>query len=123
MKNGKQDISREPGLNVYTRGKDKVFSHQRLTASLNRINIPVGAATALGIEQGSTMTFINLAEDWYFAIDVEDEGYHCAFETKNRSGCRIGATRIARALLMKYGNGRSIVSFTFEKLSLIHISE
>lgn len=115
MKSSKLEISKEPGLNVYTRGNDTIFSVQRMSVSMNRINIPVGAAKALKIKQGSTITFVNLAEDWYFVIDVDEGGYHCSFEIKDRSGVRIGATRIARALLQKYGGGKTIISFIFEK--------
>jgi hypothetical protein len=102
-----KEITKQPYIKLYTRKNDKVFMKKILYVTTREIRFSLLTGDWMGLERGSKVVFLNLGDEWYIAIDSDNEdGYLANREQNHRSGYRICSAYMVRALLSSLAPGK-----------------
>jgi len=109
------ELSKQPGLKVFNRNNDKVFGQNKMYVNLREIRMSRRTGDTLGMEACPNIVFLYLGEEWFICICNEAGSYHATRETKSRSGYRVSARYMSRALMNHYKTGNKQLELILEK--------
>lgn len=115
MNKEKLELSKQPGLTVYDRSNDKVFGSKRVHVNMNEIRMSRRTGDEIGLDKCGFIKFLMLGESWFLVVSDELDAYKTTRETKSRSGYRISARYMSRALLNSFKSGVKQLELVAEK--------